>query len=211
MVRVPTPQRTLLPGLGVASAVLAAVILAFASTGAFVAFDLLSDDPQAGPSEPIVLAGPPAPAPAMTPLTASRAPAAPRARVAPAARPAAGAIVAPPAQAPAAVAEITEVEPVTLPTPAARRPPAPPPPLKEAPAPSRPRSGPLAPVGDIVVDATTAVASTLRSTTNGVADTIAAISPPLAEVVVAVGERLGDTVDGTGTLLARLLGRPMPS
>jgi hypothetical protein len=208
MLRVPRPKRTLLPGLGVAGAVLSAVILAFMSTGAIVAFNLFSSGPQAGRSTPIVLTGPASSAPARTPLARSRPSVAATKRVVRAA-PITPATAPPPVRRQIAVAQIIREERTALPPPPA--PPPPPPPQQVAPPPPAPRPGPLAPVGDVVVQTTTGLANTLRSVTTGLGDTVAPVSPPLGEVVVAVGELVGDTVDATGNLLGDLLRPSAPA
>lgn len=209
MLRVPRPQRTLLPGLGVAGAVLAAVILAFMSTGAIVAFNLLSGDPQAGRSTPIVLTGPASSPPTRTPLARSRASVAAAKRAVRAAPIAAAATAPPPVPRQIAVAEIIREERTAVLPPPAVQPPAPP--QQVAPPPAAPRPGPLAPVGDVVVQTTTGLANTLRSVTTGVGDTVAPVSPPLGEVVAAAGELLGETVDATGNVLGDLLRPSAPA
>ncbi|MEA2183798.1 MAG: hypothetical protein QOF69_2983 [Solirubrobacteraceae bacterium] len=208
MLRVPRPQRTLLPGLGVAGAVLAAVILAFMSTGAIVAFNLLSSDPQAGRSTPIVLTGPASSSPTRTPLARSRASVAAAKRAVRATPIAAAATAPPPVPRQIAVAEIIREERTAVLPPPAVQPPAPP---QVAPPPAAPRPGPLAPVGDVVVQTTTGLANTLRSVTTGVGDTVAPVSSPLGEVVAEAGELLGDTVDATGNVLGDLLRPSAPA
>jgi hypothetical protein len=209
MLRVHLPQRTLFPGLGVAGAVLAAVILAFMSTGAIVAFNLLSSDPQGDPSAPIVLTGPASSAPMRTPRAHPRPPVAPRKPVAPAASSVSTATAPAPVQRRIPTAHFIREEPPAPP----KTPEPPPPPPQQAPAsaPAAPRPAPLAPVGDVVVQATSGVANTLRSATTDLGNAVVPLSPPVGEAVAAVGQLVGDTVDATGNLVGGLLRPSAPA
>ena len=214
-----TPQRTLLPGLGVACAVLAGVLIAFSFAASLIGVELPLGDSPHGPAAALEINA------RSDAADAARRSA--RAARVDDARPVA-AITTRIAGEPAAttttttrvdgspalaVERVSPPEHVTLPPP-------PPPPARAVGSPdatgagvatasAQPRPGnPLEPLGSGVNDATDGVANTLRTLTDDLGDGVAPLSPELGGILTQTGDALGDVVEGTGNLLGQVLGRP---
>jgi hypothetical protein len=190
------PQPTVLSGVGVAGAVLAAVVVTFALASGIVTYNLTSSDPLPRPSGTLVLAALGADVTSGKPLVLRRV------RAATATPPAAPAV-----DAVARVSAKPDREAVAL----ARhgrgsRATTKPQPGDAPPAPAQPASDPaqpqplLAPVGDAVGATGQAVGATTESLARRV-DTVAAAVGTTADV-------LRTTVDGSGRVVGRLLGDP---
>ncbi|MEY2513934.1 MAG: hypothetical protein QOJ89_1292 [bacterium] len=214
-----SPQHTLLPGLGVACAVLAGVLVAFNLAFKLVGVELPLGDSPRGPASALEIQ-------ARSDAADGARRRARAARVEDARQ--VGARTAPPAGEPAATPTATarvdaspalaverdpQPEHVTAPVP-------PPPPARAAGSPGatgagaatasaqpRPRN-PLEPLGSGVNDTTDGVANTLRTLTDKLGDSVAPLSPELGGVLANTGDALGDVVEGTGNLLGQVLGRP---
>jgi hypothetical protein len=200
------PPRTLVSGLGVASAVLAGVLVAIALAAGMIEFhgpDGRSDDE---PAAALRVEGRAQPAPRRRVVrrrATVRAPARTVRRAKTAER------RSPPR--PTVVRKGATVQsplPLLPPPPvaAAAAPPPPPPPA----APPRSRA-PLEPLGAGVQRTTDGLAGSVRDLTQDLGDGVSALSPPLDGLVAGAGDTLGDVVEGAGDLLARVLGhQPMP-
>lgn len=188
------PQRTLLPGLGIASAVLAGVLVAVTLAAGLITFD--DDRTQIGtrPSTVQPVADPVQ----VRALATARV----RARVAPprAARPAPVAETKTPRRN--TVIAVGTPESFDKPPPPPLPPPPPPPPPPPAPAPPNP----LQPVADGLNDATDDLAGTVRKLTDDLGDAVAPLSPELGQVLSTTGDAVGDILQGTGNLLGQTLG-----
>jgi hypothetical protein len=211
-----SPQRTLLPGVGIASAVLAGALMAVTLAASMMGMPLPLEDPPSSATTPLQIeARADAARSARTLATAQR----PRlARLTPAAVPAAavddGARLRPdtsrrsdfePAPRPRHVPlPSPPVRPGSPAPPAAPLPPATPPAAAPAAAPASPPH----PLGTGVNAATDGVAATLRTLTVDLGARVQPLSPQLAAVVTQAGDALGDVVEGTGDVLGQLLGRP---
>jgi hypothetical protein len=207
------PQRTLVSGIGVASAVLAGVLMASAVAAGLIGLRFARSDPPSPPSAAVLVFDEPEPAP--------RAPARRTLRAAPAHAPAAtvgslekapGSVVdepvdrtapppAPPALAPPAMPPPPAAPPSAVPPPAA--PPAPPAP----PATTR-RASVLEPVGAGVDRTTDRIASTLRTLTRDLGSVLVPVSPQVGALLTRTGGALGDVVEATGDVVGRVLGHP---
>jgi hypothetical protein len=214
------PQRTLLPGLGVASAVFAGVLVAVTFAASLMGADLPLGDTQGGPSAALQIE-------ARAEATA-RAREQARSGVVQAPRrvgitvPAAGDRERESARAQVDAAPALAVEPEAEPAHETRQPPPPPPTVQAASPPSSSPDGssssaasgtaasrnPLEPLGSGVNDTTDGVATTLRTLTEDLGDGVRPLSPQLGGVVAKTGDALGDVVEGTGNLLGQVLGRP---
>ncbi len=210
------PQRTLLPGLGVACAVLAGVLVAVTFAASLIGVGLPTAGAPAGPGPALQIE--------------AREEAIERAREQ-ARAPRFASTVARAATTTSAIdRELTATTERVEPSPALAveperdpvAPPPPPPPARAtgpgtdgspgpdggaATASASPRN-PLEPLGSGVNDATDGVADTLRSLTDGLGDGVQPLSPALGGVLTQTGDALGDVVEGTGNVLGRLLGRP---
>ncbi len=197
------PSRTLMQGIGVASAVLAGVVVAFSFAAGLLGFSFLSGEQHSGSAQAVRIQDRGAPA----------APARPRARRQ---RPAPAVVVrgerAPkatparrrPAKASAFVDEpaAPATPPPPPPPPPPARPQAPPPPAAAAPPPR----APLEPVGAGVNNATDGLAGAVRTLTEDLGEGVKPLSPELGEVLSNVGDVLADIVEGAGNVLGRALG-----
>jgi hypothetical protein len=198
------PSRTLIQGIGVASAVLAGVLVAFTFAAGLIGFRGFGGDGQTGTSESLQIesARAPAPAPRARPARrVSRAPA--RADRGPARTPA-------PAPAPPALVDTpVRVPPLPLPPPP---PPPPPPPARPdvpvaPPAPvTPPPAAPLARLGGGVIATTDGVAGAVRTLTGELGEGAGALVPSLGGVLTKTGDALADVVAGAGEGLGRALG-----
>jgi hypothetical protein len=195
------PSRTLLPGIGVATAVLVGVLVAGILAAGLIGFSVTGDDP--GRSQQVLrIAGhagdqrrPPArhrrPARAAPPRPRNHGRAARRHRAAPPA--------------------IVDVPAPAQPRPSPPQPPPPPPPARAAPpppvsAPAPAPPGPLEPLGSGVNKTTDDLADVVREVTDKLGQDVAPLSPALGGVLAQVGDALGDVVQGTGSALGRALG-----
>jgi hypothetical protein len=189
------PQQTVLSGVGVAGAVLAAVVVTFALASGIVTYNLTSSDPLPRPSGTLVLAPIGARVTTAKPLVLRRA------RAATAKRPSAPAV-----GAVARVSAKPDGEAVALarhgrgsraPTKPQHADDAPPAPAQAAPDRGAPQPL-LAPVGDAVGATGQAVGATTDSLARRL-DTVPAAVGTTADV-------LRTTVDGSGRVVRRLLG-----
>lgn len=197
------PQRTLLPGVGIACAVLAGMLVAATFSAGLVGFDFSGGEPPSASSDSLR-------------IEARAARPAPRRRV--------RRVVAPTrARVPSAAARSrdTTTAAVKLAAPLAGRRvpagarPAPEPPRPPAttapaapPAAAKPAAPVTAPLAAGVNDTTDRTAAALRTLTHDLGAGVAPLSPELGGVVAHTGDALGDVVEGTGNLLGRVLGRP---
>jgi hypothetical protein len=209
-----SPQRTLLPGIGIASAVLAGALMAVTLAASMMGMPLPLEDPPSSATTPLqiearadAVRSARARATAQRPRLARRTPAA----VPPAAADD-GARVRPDTSQRSDFEPAPRPRHVPLPSPPVRPrapapPPAPPPsatPPAAAPAPASPPHS----LGTDVNAATDGVAATLRTLTVDLGARVQPLSPQLAAVVTQAGDALGDVVEGTGDVLGQLLGRP---
>lgn len=184
--------RTLLPGLGTGVVIVAAVVLAFATIGAFVAFDGTTQrSDRAGQSEIVISDAPAAAVPALNRAeapAADRGPASPIASASAADAPGAGAL---PADAPALVGDGARPdEPTGGPDPGPNPPDAPAPP-SSAPPPNAPAPSQPVPSGGIVGD--------IGSIVGEVDDTIkgaTGIDPGLGRATAPITKPVDDVVAG---------------
>jgi hypothetical protein len=208
-----SPQRTLLPGLGIASAVLAGALMAVALAASLMGMPLPLEDPPSAATTPLQIEARAEPArsarvraTAPRPRSARRAPA-----PAPPAAAADGARRIPDTSQRVEFRPAPRPRHVPLPSPPVRRapltPPPPPPPPPAAAPPATPTSVPQ-PLGTGVNDTTDRVAATLRTLTVDLGVRVQPLSPQLAAVVTQAGDALGGIVEGTGNVLGQLLGRP---
>lgn len=198
------PSRTLLPGLGVASAVLAGVVVAFAVAAQLIGLELPAReraDERADAvriedrREPVRITTARRPAPNARPSASGAATAAPRPRrraVSQTTGIAQGEPESGPPQPPAPPPAAAAQEPQTPPPP-------PPPPA------TRPRA-PLEPLGNTVDKATDDLSDTLRGLTEGLGEGVAPLSPELGQVLEDTGGAVGGIVEGTGNVLGQALG-----
>jgi hypothetical protein len=214
------PQRTLLPGLGVACAVLAGVLVAITYAASLIGVRLPASDPPSGPAaalrvetarqEAVARARERAGAPRLATARSAAAPANGPAGTTSAKTESAS------VDSPAALALQRETQPEHV---ATTRPPPPAPPPAGAPAAAAGPSGtsaiasasrrnPLEPLGSGVNATTDGVAKTLRTLTDDLGSGVAPLSPELGGVLTQTGDALGDVVEGTGNLLGQVLGRP---
>jgi hypothetical protein len=186
------PQQTVLSSVGVAGAVLAAVVVTFALASGIVTYNLTSVDPLPRPSGTLVLA------PIAAGVTSAKPLVLRRTRAAAAKRPAAGAVAvsaATPRRDVVASRRHGRGSPATTKPQAAGENPAAP----AQPAADRATPEPLlAPVGDAVGATGQAVGATTDSLARRL-DTVAAAVGGTADV-------LRTTADGSGRLVGRLLG-----
>jgi hypothetical protein len=193
------PQDTLISGIGVAGAVLAAVVVTFALVSGFVAFSLTSVDQLPRSSEALVLRPLRTGSVAAKPLVLRRAHApAPQRRSAPPATAAATERVAAGTRVPAVAALSPQAEHGSRPTPA---------PQQHAGDGAAPSAHPapdrlLQPVGDAVGATGQAVGATTESLARRL-DTVAATA---GAAVAETHDVLRTTVDRSGRVVGRLLG-----
>jgi hypothetical protein len=190
------PQQTLLSSIGVAGAVLAAVVATFALASGIVAYSLTSVDPLPRPSGTLVLAPIRAGVTTAKPLVLRRAPAATTQRPsAPAAGPVARVSAAKPDRAALASARHGHGSRATTKPPAAGDGAAAP----AQPSSDRPAPQPLlAPVGDAVGATGQAVSATT--------DSLVRRLDPVAAAIGTAADVLRSTADGSGRAVGRLLG-----
>jgi hypothetical protein len=197
------PPRTLVSGLGVATAVLAGVLLAVTFASGLIGLRGPGAEPRARPQAAVAIEG-------------SRAPA----RVRPAARRSRATSEALVSATRTTAAQRDAVRRAATARPKDKVAPAPPPPAAETSTPPPPPAGaasppraappraraPLEPLGNGVDRSTDDVAATLRELTSRLGEGVAAVIPPLGGVVARTGDALGDIVAATGDGLSRLLG-----
>jgi hypothetical protein len=210
------PQRTLLLGIGVASAVLAGVLIAFAIAAGLIELRSPQSDPPSPFSATVRILEEPGPA-GRAPVRRTHG-AAPPAALAPTARSfdraresVAVAPVdrtsprpAPPALPPTPAPPALSPPPVAPPQPAVSPPAAPPAP-PAPPATTRPASV-LEPVGAGVDKTTDRIATTLRTLTRDVGAALVPVSPQVGALLAQTGGALGDVVAATGDVVGRVLG-----
>ncbi|MDX6721281.1 MAG: hypothetical protein QOJ63_3535 [Solirubrobacteraceae bacterium] len=203
------PQRTLLSGIGVASAVLAGVLIAYAVAVGMIGYRFAPGEPPIPPPVAMRTLDRPEPAPRLQPRRA-REPAPAPAPTAPTVR----SFVAAPVLVAVAPTSHSRVQPRPTPPPPSPRPPSPRPPRPPAPpAPAPPaatarRASALAPLGAGVDRTTERLAVTLRTLTSDLGEAVKLVSPQISAVVVQTGGALGDVVAATGELVRKVLGHP---
>jgi hypothetical protein len=209
------PQRTLLPGLGIASAVLAGAVVAIALASSLMGMPLPLEDPPSGMTTPLQIEA----RVAATESARARATSV-RASVAPAVAPTKPRVTVDVATRSVDTSRRLAFEPAPTPrrvpwppppTHAATPPPStqpPPPATPPAAAPPAAPASPLQPLGTGVSAATDGVATTLRTLTASLGGGVAPLSPQLAAVVTHTGDVVANVVQGAGNLLGQILGGP---